>query len=184
MIIAYFVHLRLNHRCCFQVWIKRAWHLDLLNCPYQSGPDRALQTISRRLFLWLQRDRVNTFKGLVDVTRLGLCLWCSVTHSALICVYCSSYLSCVAAFSPPDIDIHCRSRAAPWAMWINTANTTPLKHHNPFCFGGSSPRCVCKWESLFVFHTKTHTNKPFRAHKKHTLSSLSSLCLSKAVIYL
>ena len=93
--------------------------------------------------------------------RLGIGAWCSVTYSALICVYCSSYLSCVAAFSLPDIDIHCRSCAAPWAMWINTANTTPLKRHNPFCFGGGSFRCVCKWESLSVslsLHTHTHVH--------------------------
>lgn len=98
--------------------------------------------------------------------RLGICAWCSVAYSALICVYCSSYLSYVAALSLSDIDIHCWSCAAPWAMWINTANTTPLKCHNPFCFGGGSFRCVCKWESLSVFtHTHTraftyrHTNK-------------------------
>lgn len=112
------------------------------------------------------------FQGFLNVRRLGMCVWCSVTYSALICVYCSSYLSCVAAFSLPDIDIHCRSCAAPWAMWINTANTTPLKHHNPFCFGGSSFHC--KWESLSA---STHTHA-------HTHSSLCSLSLSKALIYL
>lgn len=107
------------------------------------------------------------FQGLLNVMRLGICVWCSVTYSALICVYCSSYLSCVAAFSLPDIDIHCRSCAAPWAMWINTANTTPLKRHNPFCFGAGSFRCVCKWESLSVFtHTQacTHTHRHARTH--------------------
>lgn len=101
--------------------------------------------------------------------RLWICGWFSVTYSALICVYCSSYLSCVAAFSLPDIDIHCRSCAAPWAMWINTANTTPLKRHNPFCFGGGSFRCVCKWESLTAFthsHTQTCTCTHMQTYKQ------------------
>lgn len=99
--------------------------------------------------------------------RLGICAWCSVAYSALICVYCSSYLSYVAALSLPDIDIHCWSCAAPWAMWINTANTTPLKCHNPFCFGGGSFRCVCKWESLSVFtHTHTHTCIHIQTYKQ------------------
>lgn len=102
------------------------------------------------------------FKGLFNVMRLGILVWCSVTYSALICVYCSSYLSCVAAFSLPDFDIHCWSCTAPWAMWIHTANTTPLKCHNPFCFGGGSFHCACNWESrsallLPCTHTRTHT---------------------------
>ncbi len=98
------------------------------------------------------------FQGLLNVMRLGICVWCSVTYSALICVYCSSYLSCVAAFSLPDIDIHCRSCAAPWAMWINTANTTPLKRHNPFCFGaGSFSLCMQVGKPLCLYTlTRTH----------------------------
>lgn len=79
--------------------------------------------------------------------------------------------------SLPDIDIHCRSCTAPWAMWINTANTTPLKRHNPFCFGGGSFRCVCKWESLCVFpRTQTHTCTDAETYKQTRRHKSTKAC--------